>query len=369
MKTALCDTIGIDHPIFGFSHCRDVVIEVSRAGGLGMLGAHRYSPEKLDITLSIIEDKLQGKPYGVNCLFPVQKQNADGAPFEMPATHLRFLDQLLDQFDLKGGHSASGEDFGVGESLIISDQRALESIAVILKHKPRLMASGLGPIPARIMQQLRERGVLTVAQVGRPEQARRQVASGIDIIVATGTEAAGHTGEIGTLVSVPQIVDAVAPVPVLAAGGIADGRQIAAALALGAEGVWMGSAWLTTVESDLHPLVKQKLLAASSADTLRTRCFTGKPSRQVRTAWTDAWEAADAPKPLPAPYQGELVNGALISAFVRQRAELMGTPAGQSIGLLHDMLSVRETFQQLLLQYAEAAERLDRINAALSSDT
>lgn len=365
MRTPICDTLGIDYPIFAFSHCRDVVIEVSRAGGVGMLGAHRYTPEKLDTTLSIIEDKLQGKPYGVNCLFPVRRDPSDGTPFEMPVGHVRFMDKLLADFDLTTGGSASDENFGVGDSLIISDQRALESVEVILKHHMKVVASGLGPIPDTVMEQLRRRGVHTIASVGRPEQARKQVASGIDIIVATGTEAAGHTGEIGTLVCVPQIVDAVAPKPVLAAGGIADGRQIAAALALGAQGVWMGSAWLPTAESDLHPLVKQKLIAASSSDTVRTRCFTGKPSRQIRTAWTDAWEAPGAPMPLPAPHQGELVNGALVSAFVRNRVDLMGTPAGQSIGLLNELMSVKEMFYRLLEQYAGAVGRLDRINEAM----
>ena len=365
MKTSLCEIVGIEYPIFAFSHCRDVVIEVSRAGGIGVLGAHRYSPEKLDLTLSIIEDKLKGKPYGVNCLFPVSAATEERVTFNPPSTHTEFMEKLRMELDLKSKPIEYGEDFGVGEGLVISDQRALELIDVILRHRPRLIASGLGPMPLSLMDTLRRRGVLTVAQVGQPKQARRQVELGFDIIVATGTEAAGHTGEIGSLVAVPQIVDSVAPVPVLAGGGVADGRQIAAALALGAEGVWMGSAWLTTLESDLHPLVKQKLIAASSADTVLTRCFTGKPSRQLRTSWTDAWEAPGAPKPLPAPHQGKLVSGALISAFIRNRTDLMGTPAGQSIGMLKDIISVRETFQQLLLQYVSAVERLDKINSTI----
>src|SRR5213079_3521519 len=152
--------------------------------------------------------------------------------------------------------------------------------------------------------------VRVAALAGKPQHAERSLARGVDLIVAQGTEAGGHTGEISTMVLVPEVVDAVSPTPVLAAGGIGNGRQIAASLALGAQGVWCGSVWLTTEEAETHPIVKEKFLAASSSDTVRSRASTGKPARQLRTAWTEAWDSPDNPDPLPMPLHGMLIADA-----------------------------------------------------------
>src|SRR5438477_8410876 len=149
--------------------------------------------------------------------------------------------------------------------------------------------------------------VVVAALAGRKAHAERHKPAGVDLIVAQGTEAGGHTGEISTMVLVPEVVEAVKPVPVLAAGGIGSGRQIAAAMALGAEGVWCGSVWLTTTEAETHPAVQQKFLAATSSDTVRSRSLTGKPARMLRSAWTDEWAKPDAPDALPMPLQTMLV--------------------------------------------------------------
>ena len=163
---------------------------------------------------------------------------------------------------------------------------------VAFAHPIRLVASALGAPRRQLIERAHAGGVLVAALAGRVEHAVRHRATGVDLIVAQGTEAGGHTGEVATMVLVPEVVDAVAPIPVLAAGGIGRGRQIAAAMALGAEGVWCGSVWLTTEEAETNPVVKQKFLAATSSDTVRSRSLTGKPARMLRSAWTDEWERA-----------------------------------------------------------------------------
>jgi len=185
----------------------------------------------------------------------------------------------------------------------------------------------------------------------------------VDLIIAQGAEAGGHTGEIGTMVLIPQVVDAVQPLPVLAAGGIADGRQVAAALALGASGVWCGSVWLTTDEAETHPVVKEKFLAASSADTLRSRSKTGKPARQLRSAWTDEWDRPDTPDPLGMPLQSALVARAEAriarSAATNEGArQLINYFVGQAVGQMNTAKPAAQVVMDMVDGYIEAASRL-----------
>lgn len=179
------------------------------------------------------------------------------------------------------------------------------------------------------------------------------------MIIAQGTEAGGHTGDVATMVLVPEVVDAVGPdVPVLAAGGIGTGRQIAAALALGAQGVWTGSIWLTVTEADTAPVVVERLLAATSRDTVRSRVMTGKPARQLRTAWTEAWERPDAPEPLPMPLQGILYAEAARRIARVQQPDLSGFPVGQIVGRMNRVRPVKDVMLDLVEEWIEATERL-----------
>ncbi len=366
----ICDLLGIEYPILAFSHCRDVVAAVTNAGGMGVLGAVTYSVGQLEVELNWIEEHVASRPYGIDVLIPASLSGLENVTPDdlakvdvaavLPVQHRQFVDEILKEYGVppipdRGEPSARGIS---GLSL----PTALVDVA--LAHPISLVASALGPPPASVVEAAHSRGVPVVALVGTVEHALRQKAVGVDIIVAQGTEAGGHTGEIGTMVLVPEVVDAVAPTPVLAAGGIASGRQMAAAMALGAQGVWTGSVWLTTEEAETHPVVKEKLLAASSRDTVRSKSRTGKPARQLRTAWTEAWEAPGSPGTLPMPLQPLLVQEALAridraaSAGNEGATQLVNYFVGQVVGSMNAIRPARQVVLDMMQQYADTIAEL-----------
>ena len=371
MHTEVCDRLGIEFPIFAFSHCRDVVAAVTNAGGFGVLGATGHSPRALEIDLAWIDEQVNGKPYGVDLLLPVSydktaPQHGQSEPpaapppgDRFPAGHQAFLDDLLTRYDVPElpGHLPASAG-----ALSVSPQAASSLLDVAFAHPIRLVASALGPPPAELVRQAHDRGVVVAALVGTAEHARRQQAAGVDLIVAQGTEAGGHTGQISTMVLVPEVVRTVAPVPVLAAGGIVTGAQMAAAMALGAQGVWCGSVWLTTEEAETDPSVKKKMLAASSADTVRSRSLTGKPARMLRSAWTDEWESDQAPAALPMPLQTMLTASA--QQRINRNAGAGGSGAqelatyfvGQGVGLMDRVRPARQVVEQMVTDYLAVAE-------------
>ncbi|MEV5500681.1 nitronate monooxygenase family protein [Nonomuraea fuscirosea] len=373
MRTAICERLGIEFPLFAFSHCRDVVAAVTNAGGFGVLGAVAYSPDQLDTELTWLDGQVGGRPYGVDVLVPgkVDPSAHDRRVHLMdavPDRHRDFVTHLLAKY----GVSAPGRPMTpvadeIGRRVTASGATGL--IDVALKHRIGLIASALGPPPPEMVSSAREAGVPVAALVGTVEHARRQVAAGADLIVAQGTEAGGHTGEISTLVLVPQVVDAVGPIPVLAAGGIASGRQMAAAMALGAEGVWCGSVWLTTEEAETSPAVKQKMLAASSLDTVRSRSRTGKPARQLKSAWTEEWDAGqESPGPLGMPLQMLLAEGAMgriVAAAEKGEPgalELANYFVGQVVGQLDRVRPARDVVYEMIAEFGDAVERLRRLS-------
>jgi NAD(P)H-dependent flavin oxidoreductase YrpB (nitropropane dioxygenase family) len=364
METTLAKRLGIAFPIFAFSHCRDVVAAVTNRGGVGVLGTTRQSVEELEYDLRWLDEQVRGRPYGVDLLFPASSAGDDEFLLadQVPETHKAFVEELMLRFEIPAPKEPDRYSHH-GDNLIPTHARARAKLEVVRKHDVRLVASALGPLPADLLSEFHDRGALVVGLVGAPGQASRHVAAGADIIVATGTEAGGHAGEISTLVLVPQVVDEVHPVPVLAAGGIGDGRQIAAALALGAQGVWTGSIWLTTVESDVDEEVKRKLLAATSRDTVRSRCLTGKPVRQLRTPWVDAWAGPDAPEPLPAPLQGMLVRDCMTGIFDHRVEAVMGTAVGQVVGMVHQIRSVRHVMDDLVEGFLVGADNVKALTA------
>jgi NAD(P)H-dependent flavin oxidoreductase YrpB (nitropropane dioxygenase family) len=375
MRTEVCEMFGIEFPLFAFSHCRDVVAAVTNAGGLGVLGAVAYTPERLEEELRWIDDHVGGRPYGVDVLVPgkIDPSAVKGDPLSaIPAEHWAFMSHLFEKYglpapDLSRLDRARAAEGGARQ---VTASGAAELIDVSLAHPIRLIASALGTPPPLMVEQAKAAGVPVAALVGTGEHARRQVAAGVDLIVAQGGEAGGHTGEISTMVLVPEVVDAVAPIPVLAAGGIATGRQMAAALALGASGVWCGSVWLTTEEAETLPAVKAKMLAATSRDTIRSRSRTGKPARQLKSAWTEEWEGPDSPGSLPMPLQMIVAEGAMrhINKVAESgnpgAVELANYFVGQCVGMMNTVKPARQVVYDMIEEFADALERLNKITEA-----
>ncbi len=314
MRTAATELLGIEHPLVGFSRSPGVVAAVSRAGGLGVLGATAYTPEQLDAQLTWITEQVDGKPFGVDVLIPAKSVPGDPANLiaslraQIPAEHIAFVDDLLAKYEIPAdpGKALFTDDLMAG----LAGNGAEALLEVAFRHPLALVANALGPAPEAMLALGREHGVPVAALVGSPKHAQQQLERGVDLLIAQGTEAGGHTGTIATMVLTPEIVELAGDTPVLAAGGIASGAQMAAALALGAAGVWCGSVWLRS-EEDITPReIKKKFVAADSSATLRSPTRTGKPARQLRSAWHDAWESPGAPPPLPMPLQPLLVNDA-----------------------------------------------------------
>ena len=372
MKSRLCEMLGIEFPLFAFSHCRDVVAEVSKAGGFGVLGGAGHTPESLDIELSWIDGQVNGAPYGVDIIVPTSMDAKEGglSPEEVeariPPEHKRYVEGILAQNGM--------ETQGLWERPInerygdtMREQGAAPVLDAAFSHPIKLIVNALGVPPQAMMERARHADVPVGALVGAREHAIKHAEAGVDILVVAGTEAGGHCGEVSTLVLVPEVVECVKPygdLPVLAAGGIVTGRQMAACMAMGAAGAWTGSVWLTTAEAETTPTVKEKMLAASSRQTVRSRSRTGKYTRQLRSPWTDAWQDEAAPNPLPMPLQSLVSEPALRK--IDKLAE-KGDPAakrlatywvGQGVGLMNAPLSVRTVVFDFMQDFAEAAERL-----------
>jgi len=367
MNTELAKELGLEFPIFAFTHCRDVAAAVSKAGGLGVLGVAGHSLKNLKMELEWIENEIGDKPYGVDLLMPSKFAGSDRGGFDesqlderIPQEHRQFLDELLTRYDVPTlpAETKLPREFAVG----YEGQR--DVIDLVFGHNISLIASALGPPPQWMIEKGREKNVKVAALAGTVEHARRHAEAGVDLIIAQGYEAGGHTGTVSTLVLVPEVVDAVSPIPVLAAGGIGNGRQVTASLALGAQGVWCGSVWLTTEEAETHPVVKEKFLKATSSDTVRSRSLTGKPARQLRSAWTEAWEDPSNPDPLPMPLQPRLIREA--QARINRTAhknpgaeQLSNYFVGQIVGSMNQVKSVRNVVEELVEEYADTMERLD----------
>ncbi|MFE0514283.1 nitronate monooxygenase [Streptomyces sp. NPDC058964] len=363
MQTELSKRLGLEHAVFGFTPFPAVAAAISRAGGFGVLGAVRYTaPDELKRDLDWIETHAEGRPYGLDVVMPAKKvEGVTEADVEamIPEGHRQFVRDTLAKYgvpELAEGEASGWRITGWME------QVARTQLDVAFEYPIRLLANALGSPPADVVARAHDRGVLVAALAGSARHARKHQEAGIDIVVAQGYEAGGHTGEIASMVLTPEVVDAVAPLPVLAAGGIGSGQQVAAALALGAQGVWLGSIWLTTTEADLHsPALTRKLLAAGSGDTVRSRALTGKPARQLRTEWTDAWDDRGGPGTLPMPLQGLLVAEAVSRIQKYEVEPLLGTPVGQIVGRMTSERSVQAVFDDLTRGFERAVDRINHI--------
>ena len=376
MHTTLMNLFDLQAPIFAFSHCRDVVAAVSRAGGMGVLGTTHITAEQLEMELSWLDEHTGDKPYGVDLMFAsnarAEYENITIADLDqmIPQQHRDFVDALMKRHAVPelppGERERVFEQYMQG--MVRTHKTAEGRMEVVYGHaKVKVIASALGVPPQGVIDRCHEHGIKVIGMLGHPKHVKRHVDAGVDIIVSAGYEAGGHVGEIATMVLTPQVAELAAPVPVLHAGGIMRGKQIVAALALGAQGVWTGTVWLGTREAETTPLVKEKLFAATSSDTLRSRCGTGHPARRLRSAWVDAWEAEGAPKALPMPLQSILVNEALERMDRYQPRELVSYPAGQGVGMLDQQLDVRSVFLDMLTEFGETMEALGQTYQSLTS--
>jgi NAD(P)H-dependent flavin oxidoreductase YrpB (nitropropane dioxygenase family) len=365
MRTALSEELGVDLALFAFNYQPDVVIEVCKAGGFGVLGAVRFTPQELKEALDYIEANIGGRPYGVDVVMPAKTEAKAGmevaemhAMLEkmIPQEHKDFIEKVLDQYGVPELPEGAQHN---RDLLSWNDTEARQQVELSLERPDvKLIVNALGPPPKDIVEQEHQAGVTVAALTGSKKHALKQVDNDVDIIVAQGTEAGGHSGEIATMVLVPEVVEAVSPRPVLAAGGIGSGRQAAAALALGAQGVWTGSIWLSTAECGHSPTMHEKFKNATSSDAVRSRAYTGKPARQLRTAWTDAWDDPNNPDPLPMPLQYMLCADAQSRIQRSQNPELLGTPIGQLVGAFKEVRTVAEVVAQIKDEYARTVASL-----------
>ena len=372
MHSELCERLGLDHSIFAFSHCRDVVAAVSNNGGMGVLGAGWMSAETLAAELDWIDNQVGDNSYGVDVVIPERYEGMDETDAvalerrlwkRVPTGHREFAERLLRDHGVPewpGGEALSQPDLPGA-----TYATALPLVEEALRHpKCRVLVNALGTPPPEVIEAVQSSGRLVGALCGRVKQAVAHAQAGLDFVVAQGGEGGGHAGEIASIVLWPQVVDAIAPLPVLAAGGIGNGRQMLAAMATGAAGVWTGSLWVTVAEAAAEPAQKAAYLRASSEDTVRSRSWTGKTARVLRNAWTEAWDQAQSPDPLPMPLQF------LVAADARRRTERYAgvgnaqavamNPAGQVIGQINETESCRDVIFRLLSEYADALEQVTR---------
>ncbi|MFL2699601.1 MAG: nitronate monooxygenase [Gammaproteobacteria bacterium] len=380
MKSPICEMFDIEFPLVAFSHCRDVVVAVSKAGGMGVLGAVGHTPEMLEQDLKWIDEHIDGKPYGVDLLVP-NKFEGKGSNITsedlinmIPQKHRDFRADVLKEYDVDGEILRGG-----GESKNIelaSDSRfgknlkkdgAQKLLEVAFSHPIKLIANALGVPPQWMLEMGKENNVKVAALLGAKEHAIKQVQAGVDILVVSGTEGGGHCGSVSTMVLVPEVKRAIqehGDIPILAAGGIATGEQMAGVMAMGADGVWCASVFLPTTDSETSETIKEKMVNASSSQTVRSKSRTGKHSRQLQSAWTDAWEAKGAPEPLPMPLQTIVSEPAL--AIVNKQAEIGHEGAkkletywvGQGIGLVNETITAGQTVQKFKEEFIAAYERV-----------
>lgn len=376
MHTSLCDELGIEFPIFAFTHCRDVVVAVSKAGGYGVLGAVGYTPEQLEIELNWIDERIGDHPYGVDIVIPNKYEGMDSdldpetltkmLQDMVPQQHLDFAKKILADH----GVPTADADSNALQLLGWTEATATPQVEVALRHpKVTMIANALGTPPVEMIKRIHESGRKVAALCGSPAQALKHAQADVDIIIAQGGEGGGHCGEVGSIVLWPQVVKAVAPRPVLAAGGIGSGYQIAAALALGCAGSWSGSQWLMVEEAENTPVQQAAYVKASSRDTVRSRSFTGKPCRMLRNDWTDAWQTAGNPEPLGMPLQ-YMVSGMAVSAtnkYPNETVDVAFNPVGQVVGQFTRVEKTAAVIERWVEEYLESSTRLNDLNEAAAA--
>ncbi len=355
LHTKLCDLLGIEYPIILAGMGRVAGVEltaaVSNAGGLGVLGASLMTLDEMRDAIRQIRERTD-KPFGVDLLLPSMEQldafesildsNESLSSDKMqsmikailPKEHQEYMEMLKEEIGVSGVEISSEESmFGISTDVTIMHAR--EAVRILLEEKVPVFASGLGN-PAFMVDDAHAQGMKVIGLVGNVKNAKRMAQAGVDIVVAQGTEGGGHTGRIGTLALVPQVIDAVAPIPVVAAGGIGDGRGVAASLAMGASGVWVGTAFIATEEAGEEDFQKQNIIDAVDESTVITRLYTGKTARSIRNKLIDTWDVSKI-SPLPMPLQTLLINDLQARLIKAKKTEYLSGFAGQVSGLVKEV--------------------------------
>ena len=373
MNSKICELLDIEFPLVAFTHCRDVVVAVSKAGGCGVLGAVGMTPEQLEEELKWIDDHIDGLPYGVDVLIPNKmadkdkKFDAEKLTSMIPQEYADFRADVLENNDIEASELRTIDTGGSGFAANTQSGGAKALLDVAFNHPIKLIANALGVPPDWMLQMGKDNDVKVAALLGTAQHAINQVKAGVDILVVSGTEAGGHCGSVPTMILIPEVYEAIQPygdVPILAAGGIVTGKQMAAAMSMGASGAWCGSVWLTTIESEVDPVIKEKMIAANSSQTVRSRSRTGKHSRQLQSTWTDAWESDKAPEPLPMPLQPMVAEPALqkvnkLAAGGHAGAKDLATYwVGQGVGLMNQSISASDVVQDFKEDFIGAYERM-----------
>lgn len=361
LGTPLVTGLGASLPIFGFSHSVEVTVAITRAGGFAVLGVARDEPEEIHHLLSQVRDQVGDRPFGVDLMFPKLAGNdttIDDARKRIPQEHQAFIQHLRTKYSVP---AATTSNFFTSQ--IRSESFFREQTAAVLASDVDLVACAVG-VPTEVIREIKQRGKTALALVGAVKHAQAALDAGVDVLVAQGSDAGGHTGPIGTFTLVPQIIAAAGKVPVIAAGGVGHGSQIAAALAMGAQGVWLGTAWLSTIEHKLHRTMLKQLLAAGSEDAVITRAHSGKSCRVLKGGWTQEWESDAAPKPLPMPYQQVLTGDLLAAAEEHHIESLVYTPAGQSVAWFNEVESVQTVMRRLTDETRDALLALQHLTRA-----
>ncbi len=355
LNTSICRRLGIQKPIFGFSFSVEVTAAITNAGGFGIYGATRDQPDTIVEHLAQIRSLVGDRPFGVDLLLPMgmaDKNDWEAAAAQLPDEHKAFVRHLKKKYKVPDPTEKSFFSASVRSNELFEAQTN-----AVLNSDVNLFASAIGT-PPDIIERAKAAGMTTLSLVGAPKHVKYAKAAGTDLIVAQGYDAGGHTGPIGTLSLVPQIVDAAGDIPVLAAGGIANGRQLVASLALGAQGVWLGTVWLTTKEHRLNKIILDKLLKAGSMDTVVTRSHSGKSCRTLKTAWSEEWDTEGVPKPLKMPFQQVLTGELLTGIMEHEIAPLMYEGAGQGVVWCNELTTVTKVIDRLM---AEARETFGKL--------
>ena len=361
LRTPLCERLGIEYPIClagmggrGNATPPALVAAVSNAGGLGVIGGSGMSPEEISTRIREVR-ALTDKPFGVDLLLPARLAESEdtraGIREQLQRDypkHVAFVRSLMREFDLP--------DEFTEKKRPVTRKNIQGQVDVVLEERVPVFAAALGD-PSWVVPLAREKDIIVFGMAGSVRHARRQVEAGVDIVVAQGHEAGGHTGRIASFPLIPQVVDAVSPLPVIAAGGIGDGRGVAAALALGAVGAWVGTAFLVAEESMIPDRHKADILGGATEDFVIPRSYPGKTARDYKNVVIDAWENADL-DPLPMPLQGALMEDFVEAASKAGRHDLINSPAGQIGGMLKDPKPAARIMDELVQGAVDVLQQL-----------